>query len=489
MVFATHGSTIDDACRHIDAGNPVAAEQIAQGILARSPKDLGATRVMGLAAALRRDINKSVSLLKRCIAMAPGEWVLYRDLGKVYLEAGRFEEGLEAYNKALKLKPDDEGAIVGKADLFEKSGRHDEARAFLRPFEERGELTFPMVAILSKLELRDGRCREAIKLIEPHLTNTHRPPREIGMLLQTLAQCHEKLGDVDRAFEAYSKAKAAQALPFDRKKYEASVDAMMSIFTRANLARVPKARDITELPVMIASMPRSGSTLVEQIIHAHPQAFGGGELPYLPQIAATMQEEIGSIQSFPECIADITQSQVDALGARYLKEVKRLAPGKKRIVDKGLDNYRYLGLIQLLLPGARVIHVHKEPLDNCFGIFMANLDADRVRYSTDLQNIAFAYRQYQRLMEHWREELDLKLLDVPYESLVEDSEGWIRKIIAFCGLSWSDQCLRYYEVKRDVITLSYDQVRKPIFKSAVKRWKKYEAHLGTLKSALGVAGD
>jgi hypothetical protein len=141
-------------------------------------------------------------------------------------------------------------------------------------------------------------------------------------------------------------------------------------------------------------------------------------------------------------------------------------------------------MIALLFPRARVIHCKRDPMDNCFSIYMAAMNPEAHPWATDLANLGLAYRQYERLMAHWKEVLDLEILDVQYEAIVADPDTWIRRIIDFCGLPWDDRCLRYYEAGRDVMTLSYDQVRRPIYKSAVQRYKKYEAHLGPLTEAL-----
>jgi tetratricopeptide (TPR) repeat protein len=476
--------TIDDALHLAETGNIVAAEQIAQRILKDRPRDLRALRVMGLAAGLRRQTDKAVALLKRCMSLAPDNGVLHRDMGRILLEAGRFDGALEEYNRAISMMPGDADSLIGKADLLEKAGRFEEVRTLLDPIVEKGDELPAMALILSRIELDAGRHDRALELVRRHTETPGQLPRVVGMLWRTAARCHEQAKDYAEAFAAYEKAKAAMTATFDRASYRLRMESLMSIFTRENLKRVPKGRDRSELPVFVVSMPRAGSTLVEQIIHAHPAAYGAGEIRDLSQLVRTLQETIGSFQQYPECIGDLTQAHVDQLAASYLKEIRTLAPGKKRIVNKDLASFYHLGMIQILFPGARVIHVKRDPMDNGLGIFIANLDASKVPYSTSLSDIGFAIRQHERLMEHWRRELDINMLEVQYEELVADSDTWIRRIIEFCGLPWDDRCLRYYEAKRDVVTLSYDQVRRPIYSSAVARWKRYEQFLAPLSDAL-----
>jgi hypothetical protein len=196
---------------------------------------------------------------------------------------------------------------------------------------------------------------------------------------------------------------------------------------------------------------------------------------------------IGSVHTYPRCVADLDAGDIERLSKDYLDHVRRLAPGARRTVDKNLANFEYLGLIQVLLPQARVIHIRREPIDNCWAIFVAEMNYE---WASDLRTLGFTHALYERYMRHWHEVLDLPILDVDYESLVDDQEGWTRRLLEHCGLPWDEQCMRYYETateKKDLVsapTLSYDQVRKPIYKTSVGRAKKFEPYLGELFAGL-----
>jgi hypothetical protein len=261
----------------------------------------------------------------------------------------------------------------------------------------------------------------------------------------------------------------------------------MRAFSKEALARRPRATQRSELPVFIACMPRSGSTLVEQVIHAHPRAFGAGESPLLLQAAAEMPALGGAGLPYPLCLDALDAAAVDRLATQHLRALAALAPGAARVTNKHLLNYLNLGLAAMLVPGARVIHVQRDPLDNGLACFMTSLSAGLMPWAGDLRHIGFAWRQYQRLMAHWRETLDIALLELRYEDLVDDSEAQIRRLVGFCGLDWDERCLRYWEAERVVLTPSYDQVRRPIFRSALGRWRRYEAFLGPLQDALAEA--
>ena len=274
-------------------------------------------------------------------------------------------------------------------------------------------------------------------------------------------------------------------MPFHPGEYVEQVDQLIGMFSAENLAVLPRAKNKSELPVFIACMPRSGSTLVEQILHAHPKAVGIGEHDDLHNLVGNLQERIESFQTYPACIADLRQPHLDQFSESYLTLCRKLGKGATRVVNKHLINYRHLGMVEMLFPGARVIHIRRNRIDNGLACYMAALSPAQFPWIADQRHVGLVWREYERLMTHWREVLKTPILEVCYEELVEDTEGQIRRIIDFCGLEWDDRCLRYYEVDRKVMTLSSDQVRKPIFKTAVMRYKRYEEFLGPLKESLG----
>ncbi|MHC4991524.1 MAG: sulfotransferase family protein, partial [Planctomycetota bacterium] len=294
----------------------------------------------------------------------------------------------------------------------------------------------------------------------------------------------ERNGDYDDAFEAHRAANNAVAQPFDPDAFANLIDRLQDVFTRETLSRLPKPASPSELPVFIAGMPRSGTTLVEQIIDAHPQAVGAGEIGDMQSAANAMQTDIGSLDPYPECVRDLAPEDVELLSGRYLEHLARIGPSAARVVNKSLDNWMTLGLVAVLFPSATIVHCRRDPRDTCVSCYMSNILPQRYPFVTDLGHLGFVYRQYERLMTHWRQVLDLKVLEVTYEGLVDDLEADARRIIEFCGLPWDEQCLRFHASGRVVKTLSYDQVRQPIYRSSIARHQRFERHLGPLLDAL-----
>jgi len=231
-------------------------------------------------------------------------------------------------------------------------------------------------------------------------------------------------------------------------------------------------------------MPRSGTTLVEQVLASHPAVHGGGELTTLADI---VREQAGLRScTYPRVLADLEAAEVSALGAEYVRRLRALAPGALRVTDKMPGNFRFLGLIRLALPGARIIHCRRNPVDTCLSCYQQNFHEGHA-FTNDLTDLGRYYRAYARLMEQWRRIFPGQFLEVDYEGLVTDFERESRRMLEFAGLPWDDACLRFHQTPRSVDTASRWQVRQPLYRRSVERRRNYERHLGPLREALGDA--
>jgi tetratricopeptide (TPR) repeat protein len=466
------------------AGEFGRASFLASRLLNKNKNDMELQHIYGLSCLNMGRHAEARRVLQKLLAVRANDPALLADIAYSYLFAGEIEQAHSHYDKALQVAPTFKPAIAGKASAFDRAGDYESVERLIKPIMDAQAESPAMAVTYARMLQHYGRHEEAAALATRHLANTELDPTSRHFLCEMAAKSFEKLGQFDRAFAAFSDSNALKALPFSPQEYVAGFDDLIATFSKANLVRLPRSRLRSDLPIFIASMPRSGSTLVEQIIHAHPQAHGAGEIPEFEKAVTSLQHYLGSMQPYPACLGDFKQSHADDLAKTYLDELRAYDQRAKRITNKHLNNYHRLGMVELLLPGARVVHVKRDPLDNCFSIFMAQISTFAYPWSTDLGNVALAHRQYERMMAHWHEVLSTPILDVQYEDLVEDTETWIRRIIDFCGLPWDDKCLRYYEADRSVMTLSYDQVRKPIYKSAVKRYEKYDQFLGPLKEEL-----
>lgn len=427
--------------------------------------------------------DEAAAHLDRCARLRPRDATTHLALGQVLLTAGRFEEARAAFERALRLRPADTAATAGIAGVLERQRHREEALEILEPLVRVGREDARTAALYARLAVQSGRAPRAIEIASRHASDDA-PPQELRLLFFALGDALENAGDCDEAFAAYSRANELLRAPFDAAAAAERFERLMRACSRDALSRLPRARDACELAVFIVGMPRSATTLVDRIIDAHPEAHGGGELDLMPRIADTLAQRIGSILPWPQCIRDLDQHDVDCLGAEYLEGVRALAPQARRVTDKQLGNDQALGLISLLLPGSRVIHCTRDPLDTCFSCFAHPLEPLLHPYASDLRSLGVMYRLVERLMAHWKEALDLPFLTVGYEELVENQDPQSRRIVEFCGLPWDERCLRFYETAGPAHTLSYDQVRRPIYRTSAGRAARFQRHLGPLREAL-----
>lgn len=469
------------------AGDLARAASICEGLVRRNRRDFNALAILGQVALARGEPDVAVTHMQQCIAIRPREAGPHILLGEIHKARGEHDEAIARYDRVLQRQPDHETAIAGKAEAYQQSGRHEQARALIAPFVGSTRETPAIAMMQARLDLRDGNHDAVIELVERHLSaGTTRGNLEWHLSL-LLGQALEKAGRFDDAFAAYRRGNEAATVPFDPDVWRQRVDEIIEAFSPERFAGLPRATGGSSVPVFIVGMPRCGSTLVETIIDTHPEAHGAGELPHLHDLEASLAFDIGSIQPYPQCIADLTRDDVNEIGRRFADDLSLLAPDAKRIVDKLPANYLRVGLIALILPEARIIHCRRHPLDTCFSCYLHPFDPARHPYSTDLANLGAVYTAYQRLMNHWRDALDIPMFEVQYESIIEDQERVTREIIEACGLPWDDRCLRFHETRRVVQTASYEQVTQPIYATSVARYRNFEKHLGPLIEAMGIS--
>ena len=311
-----------------------------------------------------------------------------------------------------------------------------------------------------------------------------------------LGKAYADLKDYRRSFRhllAGSAGKRA-TISYDESAAFALFDRIEATFSRDLIARKSGGGDPSASPIFVLGMPRSGTTLIEQIIASHPAVHGAGELQTLNDVILTVRGPDGSTLPYPEFVAGIDAGALRQVGARYLALVRELAAKSGRadaahVTDKMPSNYYFAGLIHLALPNATIIHTVRDPVDTCISCFSKLFSAEQ-NHTYDLGELGRYYKRYERLMAHWRRVLPQgRILDVRYEDVVADVEGQARRIIAHCRLPWDARCLSFHTTERPVRTASATQVRQPIYNSAVGRWRVYEQDIGPLLGALGIAAD
>jgi hypothetical protein len=304
-----------------------------------------------------------------------------------------------------------------------------------------------------------------------------------------LAQVFDARGQYGRAAdlarlanEHYLETARRRGSPYSPEEHRQYVDQLIAAFSPAHFARVRGWGLETDVPVFVVGLPRSGTSLVEQILASHPRVHGAGELTDMRSAYRSLPALVGKHAPGVECVAALSRETVRLLASGYLDRVRRLAPDAARIVDKMPDNYLMLGLIATLFPRARLIHVRRDLRDVGLSCWLTHFK--HIRWACDLAHIGTRAREYLRLMEHWRRALPVPMLEIDYEEVVADLEGSARKLVAWCGLEWDPACLAFHRTKRVVRTASMTQVREPLYARSVGRWRHYREVLGPLLQLL-----
>ena len=408
-------------------------------------------------------------------------------LGRAYVELDKAELALPLYEKALKINSNHPLVRTGMASALTSLGRMDEATVYLRQAIER-RIEMP-VAYNDFVQTRKFTEEPAeLRSILHELDSPDLAPEGAQQLHHAAGKVLNDLQRYDEAMEQFQKAKQATGYDFDLEAYRRWVDSIIEFFSPEMLATKAGYGSSSEAPVFVLGMPRSGTTLTEQICASHPDVHGAGELSKLRRVADAIGYTNRSSGDLKGSIASITPDLSRTLAEEHLSYLRQRAPAALRIVDKMPHNFELVGLIGILFPNARIIHCRRDAIDNCLSCFVLSFSEDH-SYNADLRKLGLYYREYDRLMRHWDRVFPGRIFESRYETLVADQETQSHHLIDHLGLPWDDACLRFFDKDRAVNTPSRWQVRQPIYKSSVKRWKNYEGKLQPLIDALGDLAD
>jgi len=429
--------------------------------------------------------EKAAHCFERGLTLDPQSPLLYQAMARTRHLQGRCVEARALITRALIYKADKADCHTMLGLVHQTEGNFEAAVADYQqaiaanPAHGQAHLC---LAMISKPDNPLVHIRE----LERIRTLASLDAEQRTTLEYALAKAYEKSDDHDAVFFQYRAANDLRKIqyPFDSEKAAALANRLITTFSRDLFTSKAGIGSTSERPVFIVGMMRSGTTLSEQILASHPMVHGHGELDHLRQIVAAMPEQLGGTQPFPECITMLDSATALRLAGEQLARLERDAPEAARSIDKLPHNFERLGVISLLFPHARIIHCTRDPVDTCLSSYFHDFGSDN-RFTYDLKTLGSFYRHYyQRLMEHWKAVLPNPILEVPYEALVTDQEGWSRKLVDFLGLPWDERCLAFYKNDRPVYTYSLQQVRQPIYNSSIHRWRPYTRHLGSLFDAL-----
>ncbi len=425
---------------------------------------------------------------RAALDIEPDKAEAYCILGQIHHELDRHDEALGFIAQAIKLDPEAADLRSFHGVVLKSVGRMDEARAELRKALELNPDLYGAYSNLNDLETfaADDTLIAQMKDI---LARAENPNTERLIPIHfALAKALEDSGDYPLALDHYAtgaRLRRAQ-LKYDEAETFGFFDQIKATFGREIFENRPWAGNPATTPVFIVGMPRSGSTLIEQILSSHPQAYGAGEIKVLHRRLGALRDRFPSIPKFPAMIGALEPAHYATIADGYLAEVRRDAGGAARITDKLLTNYFFVGLIQLLFPNAKIIHARRNPVDTCLSAY-TKLFQDDMPHSYELGELGRYHLHYQDLMAHWEKVLPAGvMLTVDYESVIDDLETNARALVDHVGLKWDKACLAFHKSTRPVKTASVVQVRKPIYTTSVERWKRYGDGLAPLLDALKV---
>ncbi|MDH3305162.1 MAG: sulfotransferase [Gammaproteobacteria bacterium] len=507
------------AAEHQKAGRVEDAAQLYKEVLHDNPENVDATRMLGIIAYAAGDIDEAERLFRRTVKLAPDFVNAIIDLGKVLKEQNRFEEAIEclrratkleptsvkahyqlastlspaalnyeaieSYERVLEIRPRHAGAKLGLGHMLKTVGRQEEAvKAYrdcieLKP--DKGE-TYWSLANLKTYTLTDEDIHEMESWIEKEGIGDE---SRVNFLF-ALAKAYEDKGEFDRAWEYYGEGNSTRRMleHYDPVATEVKNDAIIEVFSKDFVERSSGLGHPDHAPIFVVGLPRSGSTLIEQILASHSTVEGTAELPYVNQVARTLDLNRADGINYPEALLELEEKHFKALGKDYLDraQMHRLE-GTSRFIDKMPNNFPSVGFIHLMLPNAKIIDARRYPLDSCLSCYR-QLFGRGQPFTYDLTDIGEYFLQYQRMMDHWHEVLPGRVLTVQYEDVVTDFETQVRRLIDYCELPWEDACLRFHDTDRPVRTASSEQVRQPIYTKSVHFWRNHAKHLDELIEVL-----
>jgi tetratricopeptide (TPR) repeat protein len=500
-----------------DSGQPREAAAIYSEILGREPDHYEANYSLGMMCHRGGRNDLAIPLIKKSIEVRPDIFAGVLNLGMIQREAELLEDARDSFEAAVALEPGNALAQVNLGLVLMDMGALDLALVALEralDIEPDDAMTLARLGMLHQVRNEPDLAADCFRralVLRPDNIDFHRSlalvqkqssyndnlrwmeqalaapdcPTEGRLLLNfALGKSFDDLGDHDRAFgfwrEGHRVRAGSAAVSLDRET--ALFDLIRRAFDESFLAHCASHTVKDETPVFVLGMPRSGTSLTEQILASHPAVHGAGEVEYLRVFAQLVEPLTG--KPFPEDIATVPADRLRDAGLAYITKLRRNAGDALRVVDKLPHNFLRIGLIAAVMPRARIILCERDPLDNCLSIYQ-NLFSATHPWTADLATLGRYYRLYQGLMEHWDQLLPGHLHRVRYETLIGDTENQVRALLAHCGLPFHQDCLDFHRTRRQVKTPSEAQVRQPIYRDSLQRWKNYECHLGPLIEALG----
>lgn len=515
MAFADEIKNAEQFTRN---GDSKRAEDIFRSILKRDPNHVEATRLLARIAADKKRYADAEIFLRHALKFAPDYARLWVDLANVLRESDKLEEALESASTVLKLAPETAESYMLYAGVLGTLGRHEEAIvnydktleispnkpgalcSMAHHLKTVGSQEQAIASYRRCIEIKPDHAEaywslanlKTFQFNESEIETMHSLLDDDDLVDESRVQIHNALGldresrgEYETAFSHYEQCNSLRrnSETYDPVETETRNDRLLSVFDTEFLQQHADVGYEDSSPIFVVGLPRSGSTLVEQILASHSMVDGTHELTDLTRVVQSLHRTGKKNLQFPDMLNELSADEWHRLGEDYIASTNKYRAGAAFFVDKNPNNFLYVGLLRLALPNAKIVNARRHPLDSCFGSYK-QLFARGQPFSYDMVELGEYYLEYSRLMKHWHQVVPGFILDVHYEDVVADLETQVRRILDYCGLPFEEGCLRFHETDRAVKTASSEQVRRPIYTSSVNLWRNYEAHLGDLIEVL-----
>lgn len=470
----------------LDLNLPWYAIPIGKMLIEKEPSNISFRARLSTAYSMAGVVCKAEEEARIALNLAPNAPGLYKLLAQAMMICTGWDEALEVVEEGLKLDPDNEGLLLQKASIYEKKGWDEDSFYIVKQFfTGKREYNPQAITLLGVLCKKFKAEKEGIDLLNEALENKNLGQGFRCSAKFSLAELYEAIGEYDKAFETLKEANELVPRIYNRQREEEYFQRLKKVFTKEFFEKAKRATIKTKKPIFIVGMPRSGTSLTEQILATHPDVFGAGELAKMGEIATSLPSWLNKNIPFPEIVSELDEETLNKAAQEYLDFIDSLSGGAFiHVTDKMPQNFVYMGLMALVFPEVKIIHCKRNPYDTCLSNYYQHFAAAGLSFAYDLEDLGHYYRLYLDIMQHWKEVLRIKFYESQYEELVSNPREKVRELLEFCELDWYEGCLEFHKTKRDVKTASYDQVRKPLYKKSVARWKRYEKHLEPLKKVL-----
>ena len=499
--------------RHVKAGRLKLAEESYKKVLKKDKNNIDALRLLGLLAFKTKDYEiaerlflkvlqldpsfslawdnlaklyriqnklvKSIPAFENLIKLDPKNFEALVSLGTVYIKLSKYREGIKLYQDSLKIKPENPRVYLSLGHALKTIGEREKSEAAYQNAIKYFPLSGEAYWSLANLKTYEFSDKEIINMESSLAKNIH--SNELIQMHFALGKAYESNRKFDKSFEHYREGNWQQRkqINYNAEDYKISIDEMINFFGNNINIFDFKAVAASDAPIFILGLPRSGSTLIEQILSSHSLIEGTQELPNIMAISRDIKL-IDQKKGYPHNLLQLTQSSFDELGKKYIDETKWARSSKPFFIDKMPNNFVHIGLIKLILPKAKIIDARRNPMDASFSCYKQYF-AKGQHFTYDLDDIARYYKDYIRLMDYWNKLFPGEIFTMHYEQIIDNPDEKISDLLKFCNVEFEESCLNFHTSKRPVKTASSEQVRQPMYKSGLDYWKNYSNNLDTLK--------